>query len=226
MASSRVIRQNFYNNPFIAKYNIDERYLLIGLVCAADDFGRFWSNLSNLKSIIYPTDNIPIEWIKDCIDKFISDEVLCNYIVDDVEYLHLPLWFEPGFALKQKIDHPREYRCPDCPVCRTEELKRKKMQLTNTRKFAGNIIKTNSIKDNTIKTKLNNDQSILGRFNDRIVRDNLLSRYPLLDISQYTLILDEYIQTLNDHNRNKQNHERLFETKLKEAQVCLEKEAA
>jgi len=226
MASSRVIRQNFYNNPFIAKYNIDERYLLIGLVCAADDFGRFWSNLSNLKSIIYPTDNIPFEWIKDCIDKFISDEVLCHYIVDDVEYLHLPLWFEPGFALKQKIDHPREYLCPDCPVCRTEELKRKKMQLKKTRKFAGNTIKANSIKDNTIKRKLNNDQSMLDRYKDPIVRDNFLIRYPLLDISQYNLILKQYILSLNDNNRNEQDHERLFDTKLKKAHEYLEKEAA
>ena len=84
MASSRCIRQNFFNHPLIAqKYDIDERYLLIGLACASDDFGRFWYNLSNIKSTIFPTDdNITIEWIKDCIDKLISHSVLCNYTIN------------------------------------------------------------------------------------------------------------------------------------------------
>ena len=227
MASSRCIRQNFFNHPLIAqKYDIDERYLLIGLAAASDDFGRFWYNLSNIKSTIFPTDdNITIEWIKGCIDKLISHSVLCNYIIDDVEYLHFPLWFSKGWFLKQRIDHPREFRFPDCPVCKTEQVKREKME-KKTRKFADNTIKANSIKDNTIKTKLNNDQSILDRFNDRIVRDNLLSRYPLLDISQYNLILKNYILALNDYNMNEQDHERLFEIKLKEAHEYLEKEAA
>ena len=50
MANARVIRQNFFNNPLVSKFEPMERYLLIGLTCAADDFGRLWGNCENLKS--------------------------------------------------------------------------------------------------------------------------------------------------------------------------------
>ena len=65
MANSRVIRQNFFNDPQIAgKYDEKQRLLLIGLACASDDYGRFWWNPINLKSIIYPTDNKQGKWIE------------------------------------------------------------------------------------------------------------------------------------------------------------------
>ena len=42
MAFTRVIRMNFFNDPVIsAGYDIQERYFIIGLVCNADDYGRF-----------------------------------------------------------------------------------------------------------------------------------------------------------------------------------------
>ena len=127
MAYSRCIRQNFFNHPLIAKkYNVQERYFLIGLACTADDFGRFWFNESNLKANIFPTDRKTIKWIKNCLDKFLADTILCHYTIDDVDYLHFPSWFEKGWFLRQKVDHPREFASPDCPMCLTEEKKRNK----------------------------------------------------------------------------------------------------
>ena len=65
MANTRVIRQNFYNDPQIAgNYCIEERYFLIGLACASDDYGRFWWHTINLKSVMYPTDNKQKKWIE------------------------------------------------------------------------------------------------------------------------------------------------------------------
>ena len=74
MANSRVIRHNFYNNPEIASmYSIEERYFLIGLVCASNDWGLFWWNSSNIKSAIYPTDNKQNKWIEKTLDKFLNE---------------------------------------------------------------------------------------------------------------------------------------------------------
>ena len=96
MANARLIRQNFFNDPLIAqKYNLKERYLLIGLACAADDFGRFWYNESNLKATIFPTDkNITLKWIGQCLDKLTNDFILCHYESDGIMYAHFPKWLD------------------------------------------------------------------------------------------------------------------------------------
>ena len=126
MAHSRIIRQTFYNDPLIAsKYKLEERYLLIGLACVADDYGKFWNNSANIRSVIFPTDlDVTIEWIEECINKFTKDRILCMYDADGIPHGHFPKWLEIGWFLKQKIDHPREFQHPDCPICLTETKKR------------------------------------------------------------------------------------------------------
>ena len=135
MANARVIRQNFFNHPVVAQNcAIQERYLLIGLACVADDYGRFWLNHLNIKSTIFPTDkNISEEWIKEVIEKFISDEILCEYEKKGIAYAHFPKWFDKGWFLKQRLDHPKEYGVPDCSIHRMQVKKKEK-----TRNFSGN----------------------------------------------------------------------------------------
>lgn len=116
MANSRLIGQKFFNEPKLAKYTIEERYLIIGLACTADDWGRLWYNASNIKSIIFSTyKNINEDWIEKVIEKLIKDGILCEYEVDNILYIHFPLWLKKGWYLKQRIDHPKEFGgCPDC----------------------------------------------------------------------------------------------------------------
>ena len=125
MAHARIIRQNFFNDPLIAeKYSVDERYLLIGLACVADDFGRFWYNPANIRSGIFPIDdNITSNWVDECLKKFTNDFILCQYDIENIPYAHFPKWFDKGWYLKQRVDHPREYQSPDCPICETERKK-------------------------------------------------------------------------------------------------------
>ena len=124
MAFARIIRQNFHNHPEVASnYTIEEKYLLIGLAFAADDFGKLWDDEANIKSVIFPTDDVPLIWVRETINKFIAHKILCPYNIDNINYIHFPLWFEEGWFLKQRIDHPREYQQPDCPECNTEAEK-------------------------------------------------------------------------------------------------------
>ena len=114
MANARMIRKNFFEHPHIRKYTIEERYLLIGLTCASDDYGRFQFDHRLLKSMIYPTDNKQAKWISNKLKMFLDDEIICKYEVNNIEYGHFPLWFDKSFPLKQRLDHPKPEQNPDC----------------------------------------------------------------------------------------------------------------
>ena len=216
MANSRLIRQNFFNHPMIAQnYNVKERYFLIGLACASDDFGRFWFDAANLKSIIFPTDKaITIKWIKECLDKMIADSILCQYNIDKVDYAHFPLWFEKGWFLKQRIDHPREFISPDCPICLTEIKTRNKREISRT-------IKDNSNKEKTIYGE-SNIEEIKKRLSSPTVVNELVNEYPLIDSEEYMSVLDAYIDWLVKTKAFDRNHKREFEGRLMAVQEELE----
>ena len=139
MAFTRVIRQNFFIDPeILAEYNIKERYFIIGLVCNADDYGRFWYNSKLIQTQIFPTDEeISFDWVDQALKKLVNDGILCFYEVSGKQYVHFPLWFEIGWYLKQRIDHPREHVLPDCPICLTEAKTRNKREINE--KFHGQL---------------------------------------------------------------------------------------
>ena len=118
MAHARIIRQNFYTHPLIAdKYYVGERYLLIGLACHGDDFGRFWYNEASIKATVFPSDtNIDVDWVAQSLRKFTDDFILCTYEVDGFFMLIFLIGLKKVGFLKQRLDHPREYASPDCPM--------------------------------------------------------------------------------------------------------------
>ena len=110
-----MIRRNFFNDPIIAgQYNECQRFLLIGLACASNDWGKFWWNSKNLKSIIYPLDSKQVKWIEKNLEIFYKDGILCKYDVKNLTYGHFPLWFDKKFCLKQQLNHPKDDEFPVC----------------------------------------------------------------------------------------------------------------
>ena len=215
MAHARLIRQNFYNDPLIAeKYLIKERYFLIGLACHADDFGRFWYNKASIRATIFPTDeSITSDWIGECLQKFINDFILCEYEVNEVRYGHFPRWFQKGWFLKQRVDHPREYASPDCPLCETEKRKRE----------ISRAIKDKSIKHKKNKSKLTKD-SLIDILTEPTFSGQMLTKYPLVGKEDYRQIIDQYYNWLDKHKDYDKNHQREFEGKLMARQEILAKE--
>ena len=215
MANARLIRQNFFNDPLIAqKYNLKERYLLIGLACAADDFGRFWYNESNLKATIFPTDkNITLKWIGQCLDKLSNDFILCHYESDGIMYAHFPKWLDKGWFLKQRIDHPREYASPDCPICETEKKKRESSR---------------AIKSNLIQQKENEHSITEGEINEiltqHVYSNKMLKKYPSITKQDYKKALGVYIRWVERNDSFDSDHEREFEGRLMGLQEELENE--
>ena len=154
MAFTRVIRMNFFNDPVIsAGYNIQERYFIIGLVCNADDYGRFWYSSKLIQSQIFPLDEeISPDWTDQTIKKLVGDSILCIYEDSGKQYIHFPLWFEKGWCLKQRIDHPREIGFPDCSICLTEEKARIKREVSRTIKDKSN--KSNQNENNIVEERV------------------------------------------------------------------------
>ena len=127
-----MIRSNFFNDPLITeKYEENQRYLLIGLACAADDYGKFWWNSKNLKSIIYPLDSRQPKWIEKNLELFHKDEILCKYQVKNITYGHFPLWFDKSFILKQRLDHPKPEQFPDCNIHQMNEKNTRTLRETS-----------------------------------------------------------------------------------------------
>ena len=153
MAFTRVIRQNFFIDPeILAEYNIKERYFIIGLVCNADDYGRFWYSSKLIQTQIFPTDEeISSDWVDQTLKKLVNGGILCIYEVSGKQYVHFPLWFEKGWYLKQRIDHPREHVLPDCPNCLIEAKTRNKREISRT------------IKDKSSQSNINEDNILEER---------------------------------------------------------------
>ncbi len=128
MIYSRIVRGSFFESPeIITLFTIEERYLIIGMICLADDFGKFWLESRSIKGQIAPyDDSITFETLDKLIEKLLEREFICRYIVNGMIYAHFPQWFEKGWVLKQQINHPREFNSPDCPDCKTEEITRRK----------------------------------------------------------------------------------------------------
>ena len=169
MAFTRVIRMNFFNDPVIsAGYNIQERYFIIGLVCNADDYGRFWYSSKLIQSQIFPLDEeISPDWADQTLKKLVDDNILCNYEVLDQQYAHFPLWFKKGWCLKQRMDHPREFGFPDCPTCLTEEKAINKREVSRTIKDKSN--KSNQNENNIVEERVPKSRQmklIKDSFND------------------------------------------------------------
>ena len=204
MAHARIIRQNFFNDPLVSqKYNLKQRYFLIGLACIADDFGRFWYNEAYIKSSVFPVDaSVRIEWVSECLKEFIDDFILCQYQVEKINYCHFPKWFKKGWYLKQKIDHPREIQAPDCPICQTEKKKRE-----TSRRIKSSLNKIKRNKDNNKLTKEKIEQQLTDdRFSSRIKK-----KYPLITKKKYLEIIGRYLFIVEKHNLFSQNHKREFE---------------
>ena len=57
----------------------------------------------------------------------------------------LPKWFEKGWVLKQRIDHPREFNSPDCRMCQTEIIyweKRESSRVTKDNQNEEKVLKS------------------------------------------------------------------------------------
>jgi len=57
MARKRMISPEFFTDPDLSELSVAERYFYFGLICNADDEGRFEASAKNLKRIVFGADD-------------------------------------------------------------------------------------------------------------------------------------------------------------------------
>ncbi len=108
MARRRMIDPNMYDSQDVSKLNIQQRYLLIGLVSMADDYGKGRALPAKIRSFVFPYDDIPLSQIKDdlsVIAKYINIEF---YEIDGSSFYRFKNWKK-----WQRVDRPQPSNIPD-----------------------------------------------------------------------------------------------------------------
>lgn len=110
MARIRTIKPSFWGDDKVAQLSLDARLLLIGLISAADDQGRFLASHSAISGYVYPNDAIPPKKLAAWLDELDRLGLVVLYNGGRVKYGALP-----KFRNHQRISHPRDSTLPPPP---------------------------------------------------------------------------------------------------------------
>mgnify|MGYP001268326085 FL=1 len=136
---------------------------------------------------------------------------MCQYEADGILHGHFPKWLEKGWILKQKIDHPREFEHPDCPICMTETKKRE-----TSRAIKGKRTKS---KEKKVSVREPEIIDILKEFS---FHSDMLEKYPLILKDTYVELVNVYVKWVKQHNAYDRDHKREFEGRLMAEQEKIE----
>lgn len=98
MARIRTIKPEFWSDDTITECSLSARLLFIGIWNFADDAGNLDRSHKQIKTRIFPLDNINCEPL---IQELLTHGLLIEYSVSGQKYLHIP-----GFAKHQLINRP------------------------------------------------------------------------------------------------------------------------
>lgn len=110
MARIRTIKPSFWGDDKVSQLSRDARLLLVGLISAADDQGRFLASHSAIAGYVYPNDDIAPKKLAAWLDELDSLGLIVLYNGGRVKYGALP-----KFRSHQRISHPRESTLPPPP---------------------------------------------------------------------------------------------------------------
>lgn len=106
MARIRTIKPSFWEDEKVARLSRDARLLMIGLISAADDQGRFVASPAAILGYIYPHDEISPAQLRRWMAE-VGRELVTFYEVNGLHYgCHL------NWAKHQRISHPQASALP------------------------------------------------------------------------------------------------------------------
>ena len=93
MARIRTIKPSFWGSPDISRLSRDARLLVLGLISAADDDGRFLAGPNAINGTVFPNDEVSPasirRWLTEASER---EEPIHLYEVDGVKYGCFPKW--------------------------------------------------------------------------------------------------------------------------------------
>jgi len=108
MARRRMIDPNIWASEDVAKLNILERLLLIGMFSNADDYGKGRAHPAYLRSTVFPYDDIPVEEIENALNNIQEHINIVLYEVDGNQYYKFTNW-----ERWQTVQKPQPSKIPD-----------------------------------------------------------------------------------------------------------------
>ena len=110
MARRRMIDPNIWQSEDVSKLSVFARYMLIGMISNADDYGKGRASAAFLRSAIFPYDDIRIADIEKALSEISQNISVILYEQADNQYYLFVNWEE-----WQKVDHPTKSHIPDPP---------------------------------------------------------------------------------------------------------------
>lgn len=111
MARIRTIKPTFWGDEAVAELSRDARLLLIGLISAADDEGRFLASPAAIKGYVFPHDAISERTLQKWLTEIAEAEIVMFYMVGKRMYGCFP-----KYRKHQRISHPQPSPLPDPPL--------------------------------------------------------------------------------------------------------------
>lgn len=161
MARRRMIDPNFFESEDVSRLTITQRYLLIGMVSMADDYGKGRATPAKVRSFVFPYEDIPIREIKADLQKIAEHISIEFYEVDGNSYYKFVNWNK-----WQRVDKPQPSNIPDPDRSKSNSENHSKNDSKNDSKiYSKNSSKSNSENHSRLKEKNIKEDNIIEDLN-------------------------------------------------------------
>ena len=101
MARKRQIDPAIWTSEQFIKLSFPARLLFIGMISNADDLGRLKGNITYLKMVVFPLDNISIDDLSTLRNEIINNKLGIYYSNNNSEYIELPTFIKHQYMTKR-----------------------------------------------------------------------------------------------------------------------------
>lgn len=103
----RTIKPEFWRDQRMQLFSPLTRLLFVGLISNADDEGRLEGDLSLIRSLVFPCDNLALKKLDAMLNELAEAERIRRYTVNGMPYIEIVNW-----KRHQKIDRAVPSKLP------------------------------------------------------------------------------------------------------------------
>lgn len=154
MARRRMIDPNFFESEDVSRLTLRQRFLLIGMVSMADDYGKGRATPAKVRSFVFPYEDIPIREIKADMQKIAEHISIEFYEVEGNSYYKFVNW-----SKWQRVDKPQPSNIPD------PDKNKKSYENKSKNEDKNNSENHSRLKEKNIKEKNIKEENIIEDLN-------------------------------------------------------------
>lgn len=180
MARRRMIDPNFFESEDVSRLTLRQRFLLIGMVSMADDYGKGRATPAKVRSFVFPYEDIPIREINADMQKIAEHISIEFYEVEGNSYYKFVNW-----SKWQRVDKPQPSNIPDPDKNKKSyENKSKNEDKNNSENHSKNDSRNDSKNGSQIDSK--NSSKIDSENHSRLKEKNIKEENIIEDLNPLT----------------------------------------